>query len=192
MVIGLLMLYLLLITPVRLTLSVSHAGETRILVQAKVWGIPLRWRIRSRRLRKGRVTTLLRKNHPPSEAPPDTGRRILTMAGAYLRSNRARAFLRAHLHLIRLEAMLRLSLADAAQTALAAGLLGALSRLVSLRMHAKAWVQVIPAFFDRQTTLHSRCILFFRLGTILITAALAGTAYLLERREHPPSAAKEA
>ena len=192
MVVCLLLLYLVLITPLRLTVCLSHAGETRLLARLQAWGIPLTWRIRSQRLRSGRVTTLFRKNHPPMEAPPDTGRRVRVVAGAYLRSNRARAYLRGHVRLLSLEALVHIALSDAAQTALAAGLLGALGLMISLRMQGRARVQVIPAFFHQQTTAQARCILFFRLGTILITAALAGTAYLLERREHPPSAAKEA
>ena len=192
MVVCLLLLYLVLITPLRLTVCLSHAGETRLLVRLQAWGIPLTWRIRSQRLRSGRVTTLFRKNHPPKEAPPDTGRRVRVVAGAYLRSNRARAYFRGHVRLLSLEALVHIVLSDAAQTALAAGLLGALGRLISLRMQGRARVQVIPAFFHQQTTAQARCILFFRLGTILITAALAGAAYLLEKREHPSPRAKEA
>ena len=188
----LLVMYLVLITPLRLTLCLSHAGETRLLVRVQVWGIPLTWRIRSKRLRSGRVTTLLRKNRPPREAPPDTGRRIQVVAGAYLRSNRARAFLREHVRLLSLEALVCIALSDAAKTALTSGLLGALSRLLSLGMQGRVRVQVIPAFFHQQTTVQARCILFLRLGTILFTAALAGAAYLLEKREHPSPRAKEA
>lgn len=188
----LLVMYLVLITPLRLTLCLSHAGETRLLVRVQVWGIPLTWRIRSKRLRSGRVTTLLRKNRPPREAPPDTGRRIQVVAGAFLRSNRARAFLREHVRLLSLEALVCIALSDAAKTALTSGLLGALSRLLSLGMQGRVRVQVIPAFFHQQTTVQARCILFLRLGTILFTAALAGAAYLLEKREHPSPRAKEA
>ena len=188
----LLVMYLVLITPLRLAVCLSHAGETRLLVRMQVWGIPLTWRIRSRRLRSGRVTTLLRKNRPPREAPPDTGRRIQVVAGAYLRSNRARAFLREHVRLLSLETLVCIALSDAAQTALTAGLLGALGRLISLRTQGRARVKVVPAFFHQQTTVQARCILFLRLGTILLTAALAGTAYLLEKREHPSPRAKEA
>ena len=188
----LLVMYLVLITPLSLTLCLSHAGETRLLVRVQVWGIPLTWRIRSKRLRSGRVTTLLRKNRPPREAPPDTGRRIQVVAGAFLRSNRARAFLREHVRLLSLEALVCIALSDAAKTALTSGLLGALSRLLSLGMQGRVRVQVIPAFFHQQTTVQARCILFLRLGTILFTAALAGAAYLLEKREHPSPRAKEA
>ena len=188
----LLLLYLVLIAPLRLTVCLSHAGETRLLVRVQVWGIPLTWRIRSKRLRSGRVTTLLRKNRPPMEAPPDTGRRIQVVAGAYLRSNRARAYFRGHVRLLSLETLVCIVLSDAAQTALTAGLLGALGRLISLRMQGRARVQVVPAFFHQQTTVQARCILFLRLGTILLTAALAGAAYLLEKREHPSPRAKEA
>ena len=188
----LLVMYLVLITPLRLTLCLSHAGETRLLVRVQVWGIPLTWRIRSKRLRSGRVTTLFRKNHPPMEAPPDTGRRVRVVAGAYLRSNRARAYFRGHVRLLSLEALVCIALSDAAKTALTSGLLGALSRLLSLGMQGRVRVQVIPAFFHQQTTVQARCILFLRLGTILFTAALAGAAYLLEKREHPSPRAKEA
>ena len=192
MVVCLLLLYLVLITPLRLTVCLSHAGETRLLVRLQAWGIPLTWRIRSQRLRSGRVTTLFRKNHPPMEAPPDTGRRVRVVAGAYLRSNRARAYFRGHVRLLSLEALVHIALSDAAQTALTAGLLGALGSLISLRTQGRARVKVLPAFFHQQTTVQARCILFFRLGTILITAALAGAAYLLEKREHPSPRAKEA
>ena len=192
MAVCLLLLYAVLITPLRLSVYASHEGETRLLVCVRAWGIPFTWRIRSQRLRSGRVTTLFRKNHPPMEAPPDTGRRVRVVAGAYLRSNRARAYFRGHVRLLSLEALVHIVLSDAAQTALTAGLLGALGRLLSLGMQGRVRVQVIPAFFHQQTTAQARCILFFRLGTILITAALAGAAYLLEKREHPPTRAKEA
>ena len=192
MAVCLLLLYAVLITPLRLSVYASHEGETRLLVCVRAWGIPFTWRIRSRRLRSGRVTTLLRNNHPPKDAPPDTGHRIRVIVGAYLRSNRARTFFQGHVRLLRLDALVHIALSDAAQTALAAGLLGALGRLFSLRMQGQVRLKVIPAFFQQQTTAQARCILFFRLGTILITAALAGAAYLLEKREHPPTRAKEA
>ena len=79
------------------------------------------------------------------------------------------------MRLLRLDALVHIALSDAAQTALAAGLLGALGRLFSLRMQGQVRLKVIPAFFQQQTT-----------------AQLAGAAYLLEKREHPPTRAKEA
>lgn len=161
-----LLLTLLLIAPVNLTLT----WDKGLTIALRVWGI-------------GRSIPM---DVSPS-GPSMPHQRFMRLVGTLLRTDKARRFLLRHIHLVCLQALLRIGLRDAARTALLSGLL----RQFAPMLPAHADVRVQPDFLAA-TRLQARCILFFHLGTILIIAAMVFAAYLLESREHPAPQAKEA
>lgn len=161
-----LLLLVLFITPVQLTLHWQQGLELRL----SLWGI-----------------RLTRRVPPPSRGQGVPHQQFMRLLGAVLRTDRARRFLLRHTQFIRLQALISLGLQDAAATALVTGLLRQLAPLLP----RKADVRVQPNFIG-PTHVQARCILFFHLGTILITAGMGLAAYLLESREHPAPHPKEA
>ena len=160
-----LILFLLLITPVRLT--ILHQGQTTLRLQ--LWGIG--------------------GSFQPDLTPdtPAQSWRVLRMIGTFLRAGRARRFLLQHVRLICLRAMVRIRLNDASRTCLLAGFLRQLLPLLP----AGSDVRIYPEFL-LPSRVHVRCIVFFHLGTIIITAAMVLLAYYRESREHPKPQPKEA
>ena len=154
-----LILFLLLISPIRLTLTLDN-GFT---VDLRLWGFGRGWQPV---LSSGQGNT--------------SRQQLLRMVGTVLRTNHARRFLCKHITLVKLQAMLHLSLADAANTALATGML----RQIASLLPANADVRIHPDFLHASSRLQARCILFFHLGTIVIAAGMVLLAWLLERREH--------
>lgn len=161
-----LLLTLLLITPVNLTLT----WDQRLTINLRIWGI-------------GRSFPV--DTSPSGQSMPH--QQVMRLIGTFLRTNKARRFLLHHIHLVRLQALLRIGLNDAARTALLSGFLQQIARMLP----ARADIRIQPDFLT-PTRLQVRCILFFHLGTILIAAAMVLMAYLLERREHPVPQTKEA
>lgn len=163
----LLLLFLLLITPVELCALWDH-GLTLTL---RFWGI-------------GRSFPV---DLSPSAGQSPSRQQLMRLIGTALRTDKARLFLLRHVTLVCIQALLRLGLRDAARTAVCAGLLQQLAQLLPER----ADIRIQPDFLS-PTRLQLRCILFFHLGTLIITAGMALVAYLLEAREHPKPHPKEA
>lgn len=163
----LLFLFLLVIAPVEL----QALWDQGLTLDIRVWGI-------------GRTFPV---DLSGSGGQGTSRQQFMRILGTILRTDKARRFLLRHITLVRLQAGVRLSLQDAARTAVLTGLLQQLARLLPQRVE----VRVRPEFLG-PTRLQGRCILFFHLGTIIITAAMALTAYLLEAREHPQPHPKEA
>lgn len=157
---------LLLISPVNLILT----WDQGLTVGLRIWGI-------------GRSFPV--NVSPSGQSMPH--QQFMRLTGTLLRTDKARRFLLGHIHLVRLQALLRIGLSDAARTALLSGLLQQLTHLLP----AYADIRIQPDFLA-PTRLQVRCILFFHLGTILIIAAMVLMAYLLESREHPAPQTKEA
>lgn len=160
-----LLLLLLFVTPVRLAVTWDHG----LAISLRIWGIGRTWPVSS----------------PAAGSPSST--RLLRLAGTVLRTDKARRFLVQHVELIVFQAMLHLGLASAASTAVYTGLL----QLVTQLLPPKTDIRIQPDF-RRPTRVQFRCIVFFHLGTLLITAGMLLWAYLLEAREHPIPRSKEA
>jgi len=157
---------LLLISPVNLTLT----WDQGLTIVFRIWGIGRSFPVA--------VT-------PSGQSLPH--RQFMRLVGTLLRTDKARRFLFRPIHLVRLQALLRIGLHDAAHTALLSGLLQQFARMLP----AHTDIRIQPDFLT-PTHLQARCILFFHLGTLLIIAAMVLAAYLLESREHPAPQAKEA
>ena len=160
-----LLVFLVLITPVQLTLL--RDGQSRITL--RLWGLGGSF-----------VPTL-----PAGSARQS--RQFLRLMGTVLRTEKARRLFRRHVHVTAFQVLFRLHMEDAAATCLLTGLLQQLAPLLP----EGADVRIQPEFIF-PTRLQLRCILFFRLGTILIIAAMVLLAYLREGREHPLPHPKEA
>lgn len=161
-----LLLFVVLITPVQLTLHWQQGLD----VCLRVWGIRLH-----------------RQVPPPAKGQGIPHQQFMRLLGTVLRTNKARRFLLKHTQLICLQALVCLGLQDAAATAVLTGLFRQLTPLLPKR----ADVRVQPNFLG-PTQVQARCILFSHLGTILITAAMGLAAYFMESREHPTPHPKEA
>ncbi|MBQ8312639.1 MAG: DUF2953 domain-containing protein [Clostridia bacterium] len=159
-----LLLLLLFTAPVKFTLLYDQA----LTLDVRIWGLGRSW-----------------QPHFTAGMPAQP-KSLLRSLGTLLRSNHARRLFRMDSQL-RLQALLRLGLDDAARTALLTGLLQQAARFLP----HQADIRIQPDFLGR-TRLQARCILFTHLGTLLITAAMLLTAYLLEGREHPQPQPKEA
>lgn len=159
-----LLLLLILTAPVKFTLLYDQA----LTLDLRIWGLGRSW--------QPRITPGM-----PAQPKP-----LLRSLGSFLRSDRIRRLLRLDGQ-FRLQALLRLGLDDAARTAILTGLLQQAARFLP----RQADIRIQPEFIGR-TRLQARCIVFLHLGTLLITAAMLLTAYVLEGREHPQPQPKEA
>lgn len=161
-----LLLFLVFITPVQVTLR----WQEGLHIGLRVWGVG--------------IPRPAAKKAKPQGAHPGQAMCLVKTA---LRADRARRFLWRHTRLVRLQALVTIGLQDAAGTALVTGLLRQLAALLP----SNTDVRVEPCFVG-PSRVQARCILFFHLGTILITAGMGLAAYLLEVRHHPLSRPKEA
>lgn len=161
-----LLLFVLFITPVELTLLWQQGLSIRL----RIWGVSLH-----------------RPLPPPKQGQGIPHQQFMRLLGTVLRTDKARHFLSRHVQFRRLQALISLGMQDAAKTALTTGLL----RQLAAFLPPRADVRVQPNFIG-STHVQARCILFFHLGTIIITAGMGLWAYLLESREHPTPHPKEA
>lgn len=170
--------------PVTIRTDVHWQDAVDVVALVRVWGVPMRFRRVLQRTGKGHRLFALHPTQPPQETPPPRIRRGMALVGALLRGDYARRFLAHHVHLRALDALAVLSLEDAAATAMLAGAARSLALLVPRRWRQRVRLRVQPGFPARKSSLRARCILSFRLGSLLVAAALALAAYALEAREH--------
>lgn len=184
----LILLILILATPVRLRADVIRAEALDIVLHIRVWGLPLRRRMRLSPTAHGHRLITQTEDDPPQEPPAEQVRRSMVLLGTVLRTDKARRSLLRALRLERLDALISPSTADAARTAMFSGLLAGAAQL----LHRKnVRIRIQPDFLHDRTTLQARCIIFFHLGSLLPAAAMAMTAAILEAREHRMSPAEE-
>jgi len=98
-----------------------------------------------------------------------------------LQSSRVRRYLFRHLRLTKLDVSFRLHQNSAAATALITGVTRTLFSCFSAAWRRAVRVCVIPEFTASNSIFSARCILQFRMGTILITA---GMLLLTKMAEH--------
>lgn len=185
-----LIVLLLLATPVEIVAVGQWRGDASALLTVRVWGLPFTLRTRTRRTRAGHRITILprRQGERPHDAPPERVRSGLILLGALLRSNHGRAILWRGVR--RVDVAARLSLSDAARTAVASGALSGTFRTLPQEVRRRIHLRVTPDFFAQGGQVSGKCILFFHLGTLLAAAALLLSATMLEAKEH--AAPKEA
>ena len=96
---------------------------------------------------------------------PQKGRNLLSRLRETAQLSR---FVRRHIHLEALDALVLLHTGDAAGSALLSGGLQGILNIPALPRN-KVHIRVLPDFFRGRTTWQARCIFHFRLGIILLT-----------------------
>ena len=114
------------------------------------------------------------------------------MACLIRRSDHGRRYLLRGVSLLQLDIAMNISLGDAARTALTSGTLQSLWRALPGSWRRRARLQVRPDFLSGQGGMQVRCMVFFHLGTLLITAVMLLMSYARMRAAHSVHPAKEA
>ena len=190
MVIILIFVSLLMLLPLRLSLHLTRAAGTQGTLGVMLGPLRLSLPFRVARDARGGHRLIFLPRRPrekPRPASPTGMQRGMAIAGAFLRADRARRYLLRHMQLIDLTAQVRLSLSDAASTAVITGLLRALTAFLPAGMRGRTHLSLQPDFLAPRTSVRLRCMISLRVGILLITGGMALTAWMLEKREHAPS-----
>lgn len=99
------------------------------------------------------------------------------MLTIFRNADKVRHFLRAHTHLDQLDLLILLHTNDAAHTALLTGIIRPLAQLPQQNVR----ICVQPDFFHPCSTLQIRCIIRWKLGTLLLTSMMLLVAYIRQR-----------
>ena len=173
--IPLLILLMLLATPISCRAEIRQEHGTRFRILVRIWGIPLRFDHSQAPM------------HPkaPSAQQLHQGKVLL----------RALPKLKRPVHLLMRQTALEqllvhvsLALRDPAATALASTLLRQIRLLIPANCQERVRIAVTPDFLHEQTVLAARCIIFLHLGTIIVAAAMALTAWKEASSWNTPSA----
>ncbi len=167
-------IYLLLITPVTLWADIRLEERLTGVVEARVWGVPV---FRRSQPTPGKQVATTggpsdERNAKASSAKASAGKRLLRRMGQALWKNKkVRNSLLRQIEVETLEVLLCVGLTGADKTALTTGALRTAYQLLPLRWRRHTRFQVLPDFFRQRTSFHGRCMIFLRLGTLIITAA---------------------
>lgn len=192
---AILVAFIVLITPVTIQLNLRYAQSSEAMLMIRLWGLGPDLRYRLEKTEDGRRLFRVDKSgklKPLKAASSTSAKPLMTLLRAVLRGNQARELFFRGLSLQQLDIALNVSLGNAARTALTAGALQSLWRALPCQWRRKARLQVRPDFLGGHGGFQARCMIFFHLGTLLITAALLLLSYAAERSAHPVHPAKEA
>ena len=145
-----LLILLSLLLPITFRIGVQHAGKTSCRVTMQY--------------------AFLKKVWQSGESKSGTPRRkeCRSLLGILRQEAKARQFVRRHIHLDNLDALILLHTGDAALTALLSGGLQGLAAL-PLAQRRKAHIHVMPDFFRGYSSVQARCIIHIRAGIMLLT-----------------------
>ena len=177
----------LLITPLELELQAALADSLTGQACLRIWRVPLHAGFRTSRAGNGLRIWLRgqRLDTPERPAPPVNPTRLKVLLGTLLRSDHARRMLLRGVHLRQGMLQARLSLRDAAKTALVCGA----ANLIQTFFPGKLRTEVLPDFWSGHSAFALRLNLEVRLGTLVGAALLTLAAAVLEALE--PRAKKE-
>lgn len=175
----LLIALLLLLGPFSAEVRWRRGDDAALRLTLRLWGVPLPLQTAEK---------LIRRRAAQSASPADPllvwKLRGLRLAGTVLRADHARRFLLRHVRIRRLDGSIRLAMADASGTAMAAGFLcGASQRLH--RHLPRARLSVTPDFLAPRTRLHLHCMISCPMGILLAAGVMVLMAAAGEIREHP-------
>lgn len=188
-------LFVILITPVTVRLDLRLIRTAEALLAFRFWGLGPSLRYRVERTPQGHRVFRIGKSGrliPLRAASASSAMPVMTLLRTVLRGNRARALFLHGVSLLQLDAALNVSLDNAARTALTAGSLQSLWRVLPAAWRRKARLRVRPDFLGSQSGMQVRCMVFFHLGTLFLTAGMLLMSYAMERAAHPVHPAKEA
>ena len=163
--ISLLMLLLLLVTPISCRAEIRQEHGTRFRILLRIWGIPLRFDHSQAPMRP----------KPPSAQQLQKGKALLR---ALPKLKRPVRLLMRQTALEQLLVHVSIALRDPATTALT----------IPASCREKVRIAIAPDFLHEQTVLAARCIIFLHLGTIIVAAAMALTAWKEASSWNIPSA----
>ncbi len=174
------LLYLLLIAPVRVGIVVSFAQGSAPsgMLGVLVWGVGTQVDFAVARDDQGVLNLKFQTANGNKSGESDLSKTIASIARVIksLRiANISRSVFKASIHLKALQARAVVGLADAAQTALLTGLLQVLAAKWGTRPGVRLRVD---ANFRGGSALYTRCIVHMRLGNILLACLLGLSAYL--------------
>ena len=168
--ISLLMLLLLLVTPISCRAEIRQEQGTRFRIFLRIWGIPLRFDHSQAPMRP----------KPPSVQQLQKGKALLR---ALPKLKRPVRLLMRQTALEQLLVHVSLALRDPAATALTTAFLRQIRLLIPASCREKVRIAL-----HEQTVLAARCIIFLHLGTIIVAAAMALTAWKEASSWNIPSA----
>lgn len=174
--------YALLITPLRLRIDLAAGTHLSGALVLAAWGLRLQANLGLIRDASGELHLALRfkeggRQH--SGSVEEAVRRARALIRLFRRARAARAFFAKMLSIQYVGVSARVGFADAAHTALAAGAVSTLldmarwkltSRKIPCRL--RSW----PDFSGKPCAAQLTCILFMRLGNLLLAGAMAGIA----------------
>ena len=142
-----------MLLPVELAVYIRHHGQTQTRLILRIAWLHRTW-------------TFSGFPGTDASARQSSGQRYLS---ALRSSDRAKAFLKRHTHIARLDALVLLRTGDAARTALLTGILRSITAAVPRR---RVRICIQPDFFRDHSTVQIRCIIRWKLGTLLLTAGM--------------------
>ena len=145
-----LLLMLAFLLPVTFQIDAKHDGTT-------AYRVLIRYLFFTRKWHSGRKSR--------SSSKPRHGRNLLSRLREAAHISR---FVRRHIHLEALDALVLLHTGDAAGSALLSGGLQGILNTPALP-RSKVHIRILPDFFRGRTIWQTRCIFHFRLGIILLT-----------------------
>lgn len=172
-----------MLLPLRLRADVLHSVHTQVRLRLSCMGLRHEWRIQLIRTLQGHQLTMADSDKPPRPVSPASlqGSRGEKLMTTLLHDARARRYLLRHIALRELTAAMQLHAENAAHTALLTGYARTLMALVPPNQRERMRLMVAPDFAGAHSTFRIRCILQFRLGTIIITAGMLLAAIAAQR-----------
>ncbi len=162
--------------------DVRHFDSTRVQIQLRLLRWHRTWRLQLASTPQGhRLILDDERQVRPLDGAQLRQSRGLAVAGTLRRADKARGFLLKHLHLDRLDALVLLRTEDAARSALLSGTVQSILRCIPALHRHHVRLCVLPEFFRAHSTVNVRCIIRFRLGTIILTAGMLLLAWFREQ-----------
>lgn len=176
-----LLLFGVLITPISLRLTVAVSQQATGAMVIRIWGMPIVLVGGIQRNMDGKLVLLFHREGSGNDHEGDPGSAITMMRQGlkFIKTaNVARAYLKWSIHIEDLGCQVRVGTKDAAKTALlAAGLQVVLNQTGKLLGNIRHCFQVQTDFSGQGSAGQAHCILFARLGNLLLGSGLAFAAY---------------
>ena len=147
--------------PVTLRAHICHREQTQARLQLRLAMLHKTWQF----------------SGLPGAAQQLRSSRSRMLLSVLRRADKARRYLLSHTQLDKLDALLLLRTGDAARTALLTGMLRPFAQLPPRKVR----ICVQPDFFRPHSTLEIRCIIRWKLGTLLLTSMMLLGAIIRQR-----------
>ncbi len=189
--------YALLITPLQLRVDVAAGAHVSGALVLRIWGLHLQANVGLIRNEQGRLHLAFRLKGSPKQhsgSVADTWKKILVMIRMIRETNITKAFFTHTLSVLHVNLKARIGFSDAAYTALTAGSIGILLNLWRERLKLRGIhcsLNVWPDFEGNPCAAQFSCILFMRMGNLLLGCALASAAARAVRRRAKLTSSEE-